>query len=393
MFFRNKLKRLAAQKDISGIGKYLWHKNHFQRITAIRILDEINLPETIPYLLKALRNENDQIRELAFHALINKKSLAIPTLIEILKKPYDITEKDRENVLEDYALFLESVDNQPAQLTSNEIDALLTAIKQDNSGPTGIKKEATSQAPTDFLSDLLIDREIKWKTAEILGEIGEFEAVPVLIQSLKDEEHFVRSRAARALGKIGDLSAVAALEACQNDRTIHEYLETALHEIKAVAFARRVHSDRPRNFPPLPYLAHLRGVAKIVKDYYSNHDVIACAYLHDVLEHPGTTYEELVEEFGVQVADLVLELTNDQNEIRRLGKIRYLTGKFNQMSDGALIIKLAERLDNLSRLKTAHREFFKKYAADTQNILKRLSRPLNTVQLALIQKIKRQLYS
>lgn len=47
---------------------------------------------------------------------------------------------------------------------------------------------------------------------QVLSSIGDRDAVPVLIELLHDSDIFVRVAALRALGEIGDLSAVAAVE-------------------------------------------------------------------------------------------------------------------------------------------------------------------------------------
>lgn len=65
------------------------------------------------------------------------------------------------------------------------------------------------------------DDGLRWDTANALGQIGDAEAVPVLIKVLLDPEEGVRVRdaAAEALGKIGDSKAVDAL--CEAVRDIH----------------------------------------------------------------------------------------------------------------------------------------------------------------------------
>lgn len=41
--------------------------------------------------------------------------------------------------------------------------------------------------------------------------------------------------------------------------------------------------------------------------------VLAAALLHDAIEDTKTTYEELVQEFGKEVADIVQECTDDKS--------------------------------------------------------------------------------
>ena len=70
------------------------------------------------------------------------------------------------------------------------------------------------------------------------------------------------------------------------------------------------------------------------------------AVLHDVIEDTDTTYEDLKEKFGVEVADIVNSLSRTQEEtyvefIRRVAKHRK-----------ARLIKLADIQDNLNPRRT-----------------------------------------
>jgi len=60
----------------------------------------------------------------------------------------------------------------------------------------------------------------KWlrrNAAEALGKIGDTRAVVSLLPLLQDKKHDVREITSRALGILGDTTAVPALEALQND--------------------------------------------------------------------------------------------------------------------------------------------------------------------------------
>ena len=55
------------------------------------------------------------------------------------------------------------------------------------------------------------DSYVRAAAARALGEIGDVSAVPALIETLRDDHMGIRSSAAGALGKIGDVCAVPAL--------------------------------------------------------------------------------------------------------------------------------------------------------------------------------------
>lgn len=77
----------------------------------------------------------------------------------------------------------------------------------------------------------------------------------------------------------------------------------------ALEFATKKHQGRYRKHTGEAYIWHLTRVATYVEQFKtSNHlDLLkACTYLHDTLEDTDTIYYELVDQFGLQVAGIVL---------------------------------------------------------------------------------------
>lgn len=71
--------------------------------------------------------------------------------------------------------------------------------------------------------------------------------------------------------------------------------------------------------------------------------------LHDTIEDTDTTYEELVKEFGVSVANIVLEVTDDKSlpkDQRKRNQVMHVP----YISDKAKIVKLCDKLYNLRDL-------------------------------------------
>ncbi len=160
---------------------------------------------------------------------------------------------------------------------------------------------------------------------------------------------------------------------------------------KAYLFAKLKHKNQKRKFSNRPYIVHPENVALRLSSLTDSPDVICAAYLHDTLEDTDTSYEELAEIFNKKIADLVLELTNNKEEIKIQGKDRYLAGKLNAMSGEALLIKLADMLDNLLSLKETSDEFRNKFINDTIYMINYLKRSLSLEQSALLAKIKKLL--
>lgn len=117
-----------------------------------------------------------------------------------------------------------------------------------------------------------------------------------------------------------------------------------------------------------PYIIHPISVASLLKKYKKSHNInrlMAAAYLHDTLEDTNTSYYELVDTFGYDIAGLVMELTTDENMKKEIGKNKYLAYKLNSMTKWALSIKLCDRLDNISDLEEMEESFSKRYLEET----------------------------
>lgn len=121
---------------------------------------------------------------------------------------------------------------------------------------------------------------------------------------------------------------------------------------RAKAFARKHHKGQ--KYGEGAFIAHPLRVAKILLTYHELHvrdkNLIAAAYLHDVLEATDVTYEELERKFNEDVANLVLEVTKtDYNTFPNLHTRR-----------GA-VLKFADRMDNLINCAHWSKEEQKKY--------------------------------
>ena len=166
------------------------------------------------------------------------------------------------------------------------------------------------------------------------------------------------------------------------------------HE-SAIEFARRKHQNQYRK-DGTEYINHPIRVAENVLKYKKSNNMealVSSAYLHDTLEDTDTTYYDLVETFGPQVASIVLELTTDKDLKNELGKAKYLKIKMKNMSSWALVIKLCDRLDNVSDLKNTSERFQEKYIAETLEIIEYLkaNRDLSKTHLRIIEDILKEI--
>ena len=164
---------------------------------------------------------------------------------------------------------------------------------------------------------------------------------------------------------------------------------------EVLRFARERHQGQMRS-DGQEYITHPIRVSEIVAKFKpsQNANIIkAGALLHDVLEDTYTSYRELQDRFGEVVASLVMEVTSSTFMPKLVGKQIYLAHKMQYMSSYALIIKLADRLDNISDLKGLKDEKIKKTFFDTIYMVNYIERKriLTTAQSNLIDAIRLKL--
>jgi len=139
--------------------------------------------------------------------------------------------------------------------------------------------------------------------------------------------------------------------------------------------------------PTKPEFNHLKAVVKIVSKYTKEKEILIAAWLHDAVEDKYISYEQIEEYFGKKVVYLVYELTSDKTVVQIIGKTEYLKNKLNNMTNEALLIKLADRLDNVSDLEVTDKKFKKYYKEQTVNVLTKINRPMQPEHIAILSKI------
>jgi (p)ppGpp synthase/HD superfamily hydrolase len=143
---------------------------------------------------------------------------------------------------------------------------------------------------------------------------------------------------------------------------------------QAKEFATLKHSGQFRKFSGEAYVEHPKRVAQTILRYKNSKELdklMAAALLHDTIEDTETSLDEVKTLFGDLVASLVEELTSDK-ELKVENKAEYLAQKMSGMTSWALVIKLADRLDNVSDLRHVNKSFRIKYIKETKYIISQL---------------------
>jgi|ERR1043165_6171092 guanosine-3',5'-bis(diphosphate) 3'-pyrophosphohydrolase len=123
--------------------------------------------------------------------------------------------------------------------------------------------------------------------------------------------------------------------------------------LRALDFAAAKHREQRRKQAPgtTPYINHPIAVARLLAEVggVEEEDILIAAVLHDTVEDTATTPQELEDAFGPVVRRLVEEVTDDKR-LPKAQRKRLQIEHASQLSPGAALIKLADKISNVRDL-------------------------------------------
>jgi len=155
---------------------------------------------------------------------------------------------------------------------------------------------------------------------------------------------------------------------------LEAYLEPQQVEevYRAYLLGARAHEGQSR-VSGEPYISHPVAVARILSEMRMDANCIIAAILHDVIEDTPTLKENLIEEFGEEVADLV-DGVSKLTQIDFRTKAEAQAENFRKMMLAmvkdirVIIIKLADRLHNMRTLDAMPPDKRRRIARETMDI-------------------------
>lgn len=119
---------------------------------------------------------------------------------------------------------------------------------------------------------------------------------------------------------------------------------------RAVEFAAREHRrHRRKDEDATPYINHLAHVAHLLAEAGCDVNLVAAGYLHDSIEDVDVTFEQLVAEFGEDIAELVRSVTDDKRLHWRARKQAQID-EAEHATARVAALKLADKVSNLCSL-------------------------------------------
>ena len=143
---------------------------------------------------------------------------------------------------------------------------------------------------------------------------------------------------------------------------------------KAASFAEKAHEGQMRRSGD-PYYTHLENVAYILATLRGGPATIAAGFLHDTVEDTEVTKEDIIREFGEEIANLVESVTKIGNlKLKEKEDPEYQAENHRKLFIAmakdvrVILIKLADRLHNMRTLQYQKESSQKRIAAETLDV-------------------------
>lgn len=128
---------------------------------------------------------------------------------------------------------------------------------------------------------------------------------------------------------------------------------------KCLKYIEEKHKGQKR-IQGTPYYLHPVEVSKILEKKGFSQDYQIAGLFHDLLEDTDTTYEEILAISNKEIAEAVKLVTKEDGY-----KMQEYIERINQ-NNMAKMVKLADRIHNLSETHLASKDFQQKYIKETE---------------------------
>ena len=130
------------------------------------------------------------------------------------------------------------------------------------------------------------------------------------------------------------------------------YIEENALLNKAIKYAVEKHSGQLRKGTHIPYIVHPMEVMAILNEMRAGMTVMIAGVLHDTVEDTSATIDDIIREFGEDVADLVGNHTEDKSKTWFQRKSQGL----EELAEGSFELKCLVLADKLSNIRNMARD-------------------------------------
>ena len=134
-------------------------------------------------------------------------------------------------------------------------------------------------------------------------------------------------------------------------------IDTSLID-KAIKYATDNHHNVLRKGKTIPYILHPLEAMAIVATLTDDYEVIAAAALHDLIEDTTITYNDIKEEFGKRVADIVIN--ESDNALEGYATMTWKEKKqkaFEKLKQSSIECKMVALGDKLSNIRAIYYDY------------------------------------
>ncbi|WP_341792410.1 HD domain-containing protein [Rickettsia endosymbiont of Gonocerus acuteangulatus] len=133
---------------------------------------------------------------------------------------------------------------------------------------------------------------------------------------------------------------------------------------KAIYYAKKYHGSQMRQSGE-PFYSHPIEVAYMISDYLFRTDILVTSILHDTIEDTELTKEKILQEFGENIANQVMDLTRIKENGIKISSAEMVEMLYKEKKHDVLLIKLFDRLHNIQTIGAKSPEKAKKIINET----------------------------
>lgn len=138
---------------------------------------------------------------------------------------------------------------------------------------------------------------------------------------------------------------------------------------QAIRAASVLHQDQLRKGEvQIPYISHIMAIALLVRDYTIDENTIVAAILHDTLEDSDYTADEMKEDFGAAVTEIVEAVTEPTHssgvKLSWRDKKQAYVKNLKSAREEALIVAAADKIHNFRAMVHEYGNDFDRYRRD-----------------------------